>query len=408
MNSVRRLFQSKTTTLVVILSSASAFYVYSPTGSLNKVMGLGASSFSSKAEVPSPSLVQSIVNDQTKFNGSSFSLAYRRYEVFLTATRVFADYKLLQYRCDQIDDTEEGEKLKDKLWDDAHQRNAEFLYSKFASLAGLWIKLGQYISSRADIMPDPYLKVLSKCQDSLPGKPFSEIKKLIESELKRPLNEMFESVEEFPLAVASIASVHRATLVGGRKVAIKVQHSEIAERLIQDLQNLETIGNVVRYLDADFDMSPVIREWAKEVPKELDFLQEASNMQCVEKNISPFYKFPNKDMSIDVHFADVIPDMVTQKVLVMSYIDGFKIDNKECLDQYGIDRSDILQHITRAYAHQIFVDGFFSGDPHPGNILVESASKTPVLLDFGLTKKLTPEIRFQFAKLLVAADEQGI
>ena len=327
-------------------------------------MGLGASTVPASAVLQSSQIDDKLVDNPAIL--SSISLTYRMYDVFYTATRVFADYKIVQYRCDQIDDTEDGEKLKDKIWDEAHERNAQFLYSKFVSLAGLWIKLGQYLSSRADIMPDPYLKVLSKCQDSLPARSFTDVKCLIEQELGRSLEDTFRSVEETPLAVASIASVYRAILKDGKEVVIKVQHNDIADRLLQDLKNLQTIGNTVRYLDPDFDMSPIIREWAKEVPKELDFRQEANNMRRVQHNISPFYKFSNKDMSIDVHFADVVPELVTKKILVMSFIDGFKIDKKEYLDKYNIDRTDIIQHITRSYAHQIFVDGFFSGDPHPG------------------------------------------
>ena len=94
----------------------------------------------------------------------SAKLLLRKAEVFATAIRVFGDYKLLQWRCNQIADTPEGEELKNKLWDQAHERNAVYLYSKFSSLAALWVKLGQYLSSRADIMPDAYLKELSKCK----------------------------------------------------------------------------------------------------------------------------------------------------------------------------------------------------------------------------------------------------
>ena len=331
---------------------------------------------------PPKSLVDSVLlsaNEQPRSGGldSSASLLYRKYEIFAIAAKVFTDYKLLQWRCDQIAaDTPEGEALVNQLWEDAHTRNARFLYARFSSLKALWIKLGQYLSSRADIMPAPFLTELSRCQDSLPPIPFPEIRAIIEQELGlSSLDEVFSYVNPSPLAVASIASVHDAVLRdSGRKVVIKVQHKLVRDQLLQDLKCLETIGDVVRYLDPDFDFSPVIREWAREVPKELDFRREAANMQRVAANLAPHY-----GRGIDVKLADLVgKELVSEKVLVMDRIDGFKIDNLASLDALGVDREAAMLHITRAYAHQIFVDGFYSADPHPGNILVSVDTKMPV------------------------------
>ena len=152
-------------------------------------------------------------------------------------------------------------------------------------------------------------------QDSLPARPFREIKAQIEQELGKPLESIFLHVEPMPIACASIAQVHRAQLVDGRNVVIKIQHANVAYRLLQDLKNLETIGNTVRRLDPDFDFSPVIREWAREIPKELDFRCEANNMQRVERNLA--YLSPSllqsddkklldsSSLSIDVSFPQV-------------------------------------------------------------------------------------------------------
>jgi predicted unusual protein kinase regulating ubiquinone biosynthesis (AarF/ABC1/UbiB family) len=128
-------------------------------------------------------------------------------------------------------------------------------------------------------------KFLMFTQDSLPPRPFAEIKLQIEQELGKPLESVFLSVEPKPIACASIAQVHRARLINGKEVVIKIQHAKVAYRLLQDLKNLETIGDIVRRLDPDFDMSPVIREWAREIPKELDFRCEANSMKRVEKNL---------------------------------------------------------------------------------------------------------------------------
>ena len=313
-----------------------------------------------------PSLVDEIVgNSILSAPPTASGLAWRRVEVYTAAARVFADYKICQWRCNQLGDSLESEVLSDELWNDAHERNANYLYNKFVSLAALWVKLGQYLSSRADIMPEPYLKVLSKCQDSLPPRKFEDIKRQIEFELGVPVETVFSSIDPTPLACASIAQVHKAVLRNGKTVVIKVQHENVSERLLQDLKNLETIGETVRYLDPDFDFSPVIREWASEIPKELDFRTEASNMKRVQSNLAPLF-CSDSSLSIDVTLANAVEGLVTRRVLVMEYVDGFKVDDKECLDANNADRNYIVRHVTRSYAHQIFVDGFYSGDPHPG------------------------------------------
>jgi aarF domain-containing kinase len=316
------------------------------------------------------SIVDTINGSVGKTSGG---LLYRRTQVFYAAARVFADYKICQWRCNQMQNADEA--VINEIWNQTHERNAKFLGDKFISLEGLWVKLGQYLSSRADVMPDAYLRVLSKCQDSLPPKPFSVIKAQVEHELGgRKLFTVFSRVDEEPLACASIAQVHRAQLSDGRDVVIKVQHAEVARRLLQDLRNLETIGDTLRRFDPDFDFSPVIREWAAEIPKELDFRSEASNMQRVGKNLAPMLpsnydgtqnlgptgdltvdeiipvdstttfspelegtesktepktgldpKANSKDLSIDVSLPVVIDEFVTEKMLVMTFVDGFKV-----------------------------------------------------------------------------------
>ena len=276
------------------------------------------------------------------FDHAHPGLFLRKVEVFCIATRVFSDYKLLAWRCAQIDDTAEGEARKDLLWEEAHTRNAAYLYEKFSKLEALWIKLGQYLSSRADVMPAPYLRELAKCQDSLPAVPFDVIRSIVERELG-PLETIFRSVEQTPLAVASIASVHKAVLLDGREVVIKVQHQSVREKLLQDLKCLSAIGDMVRYLDPDMDFSPVVSEWSQEVPKELDFVNEVRNMKRVASSIAPFYHSQDVGLTINVRLADVVDHLVTKNVLVMKLVNGFKIDNRTLLDEHGLDREILVR-----------------------------------------------------------------
>ena len=215
-------------------------------------------------------------------------------------------------------------------------------------------------------------------------------------------------MDPVPLAVASVASVHKGVLLDGSSVVVKVQHENVAGLLLQDLDCLQTIGDTVKALDPDFDMSPVVREWAKELPKELDFNREASNMLRVQRGLKPYYKSDNKKLCIDVKLAKLMNEYVSDKVLIMEYIDGFKVDNQKKLTEMNVDRDALIRNVTRSYAHQIFVDGFYNGDPHPGNILIDTTDFNPVLLDFGLTKEISDEIKNGFAKMIVSAEEGDI
>ena len=275
-------------------------------------------------------------------------LLLRSITVFWTAFRLFADYKLVQWRTNQM--AEEQEDKSEALWEAAHARNAAFLFRQFVALEGLWVKLGQFLSSRADVMPAQYVEILSACQDSLPARPFEHVQALVEQELGRPLNALFESFEECPIACASIAQVHRAVLKNGQEVVVKVQHDTVGKRLLQDLENLETIGNIVKRLEPDFDFSPVIREWARSIPNELDFREEERNLQRVTRALASRRPARNpsgdgnwtassgnaagragggaadtSSLAVDVALPQAIQGLSSRKVLVMSFVDGFKV-----------------------------------------------------------------------------------
>lgn len=271
-------------------------------------MGVGDSAplpRSSTAAPPPPSLV----------------LVLRQLDIFSTAARAFADYKLTSWRADQQTDAAAA----GALWDAAHERNAALLARTFLRLEGLWVKLGQYLSSRADVMPAAYLRALARCQDALPPPPWAETAATLQSELGRPLAAVFTSVERTPLAVASIASVHRATLLDGSPVVVKVQHARVRARLLLDLRCLEAIGRIIRWLDPDLDLSPVVREWAREVPKELDFVNEAANTAAVARNLAPLALLPPGDeRAVRVRVARVVPGLTSGRLLVLSFVDGFK------------------------------------------------------------------------------------
>ncbi|KAJ8906899.1 hypothetical protein NDN08_003383 [Rhodosorus marinus] len=339
------------------------------------------------------------------------SLLRRRLTVYKSSLIAFADYKLLRRKTKRLfpDNDTCPECLE--MWEEVNTRNARRAYEVFVSLEGLWIKAGQYLSSRADVLPDVFIMTLSKCQDEVPSKDLDDIRETIESEFGRPLSSVFEFFDPKPLACASIAQVHRATF-RGEDVVVKVQHKAIKEVIEQDLENLRRIVSWFAWAEPDFDFRPLMNEWSKEVPYELDFIHEAENLRRVEReSLEAVRSRKDLGMSFKAIFPQVYDELLTEKVLVMNYIDGFKVSDIKELDARKVDRVALIQDIARAYGNQIFRFGFFNADPHPGNILVvaEKGKKaTPALLDFGLTKEIDEKTQRGFSKLVLAAADGDI
>ncbi|KAK8954633.1 hypothetical protein KSP39_PZI002500 [Platanthera zijinensis] len=329
------------------------------------------------------------------------NLYKRRLRVFAVALMIYVDYKAVEKKANWLS------KGKAKaLWERTHDRNAKRVLNFIIEMEGLWVKLGQYLSTRADVLPEAYINLLKQLQDSLPPRPLEEVRKTIEDELGKPVEELFSSFDEIPLGTASIAQVHRATLNDGQDVVVKVQHDGIKEVILEDLRNAKAVVDWIAWAEPQYDFSPMINEWCKEAPQELDFNHEAENTRKVSRNLGckNDNDGSNHSNSIDVLIPEVIQS--SEKVLVLEYMDGFRLNDNESFEAYGVDRQKFIEEITRAYAHQIYVDGFFNGDPHPGNFLVSKIPPhRPILLDFGLTKSLSSSMKQALAKMFLACAE---
>ncbi|CAI9094859.1 OLC1v1030672C1 [Oldenlandia corymbosa var. corymbosa] len=325
----------------------------------------------------------------------------RRMRIFALALVIYVDYKAVQQR-----DKWTRKSKKAALWQKAHERNGRRVLKVIIELEGLWVKLGQYLSTRADVLPQPYISLLKQLQDSLPPRPLEEVCQTIERELGKSVEELFLKYDEVPLATASIAQVHRATLRDGQNVVVKVQHDGIKDIILEDLKNAKSIVDWVAWAEPQYDFNPMIDEWCKEAPNELDFNHEAENMRKVSRNLGCHGE---KNGDVPANHVDVlIPEVIqsTEKVLVLEYMDGIRLNDIESLHSFGVDKQKLVEEITRAYAHQIYVDGFFNGDPHPGNFLVsKDFPHRPVLLDFGLTKSLSHSMKQALAKMFLASVE---
>ncbi|XP_024996181.1 uncharacterized protein LOC112529237 isoform X3 [Cynara cardunculus var. scolymus] len=324
----------------------------------------------------------------------------RRMKVFSLAFLIYVDYKALQQR-EKI--TKRSK--RDILWEKAHERNAKRVLKLIVELEGLWVKMGQYLSTRADVLPNAYIRLLKQLQDSLPPRSVEEVCQTIEKQLGQSMDDLFTNFVNVPLATASIAQVHRATLHDGREVVVKVQHEGIKTIILEDLKNAKSIVDWIAWAEPQYDFNPMIDEWCREAPKELDFNHEAENTRKVSRNLG--CKKEGLDRRPE-HVEVLIPEVIqsTEKVLVLEYMDGVRLNDTHALEELGVDKQKLVEEITRAYAHQIYVDGFFNGDPHPGNFLVSrEPPHHPILLDFGLTKLLSSSVKHALAKMFLAAAE---
>ena len=255
-------------------------------------------------------------------------------------------------------------------WSDFHRTSARSIHHLAVDLRGLILKGCQFLGARADVLPPEYVKVLSRLQDRVPPKPFPVVRDTIHAELGQPLERVFSDFDPRPIASASLAQVHRALLRDGRRVAVKVQYPEIAEQVRGDLANLRALFRAVGWLERDFDLLPIVDELGAQVPRELDFVQEAHNAEKVA--------------ALLVH---------RRELLMMEYVEGIKITDLEGLRAAGVDAAWAAETLVDVFAEQILRHGFFHADPHPGNLIVVPAGPRLALVDFGLAKDLPAGFR---------------
>jgi len=283
-----------------------------------------------------------------------------------------------------------------------HRRSAELIYRTALRLEGWLVKACQFIGSRADILPPEYIEVLSRLHDRVPPRPFAVMKGRIEEELGRPLEAVFSSFAPEPIAAASLAQVHDATLRDGQRVAVKIQYPDIAALVELDLRNISFFIEWLARLEPRYDFRFILKELRRYIPLELDFIHEGRNAEAVARNFA--------SRGDDVVVPRIHWEHTTPRLLIMEFMEGIKVTDVEALRTAGIDTRVVAQKLTDAYLQQILLDGLFHADPHPGNLLVQSGPRL-VFLDFGLTKDLPPEFPLEMARLttaIVMQDAEGI
>ncbi len=282
------------------------------------------------------------------------------------------------------------------IWPDVKGPSVpERLRMAFAELGPSFIKLAQLLSSRPDLITVQYADELKKLQDEVPPFPAEDARLIIEEEIMLPMDRIFSYFDEKPIAAASIAQVHRATLLDGSEVVAKVQRPDIREQIETDINILSYIARLLnKYLPESRFFNPVgiVEEFSRTIRKEMDFEEEARNCSKFKRN------FENDQ---DVYIPKIYAKFVTGKVLVMERIDGIRIDSVEALTAAGFDGKELAKTGVNAFFKQILEDGFFHADPHPGNLLIMPNGMI-AFLDFGIIGRVSEELKEIMANTFLA------
>jgi len=275
---------------------------------------------------------------------------------------------------------------------------AKDLSSDLERLGPTFVKLGQLLSSRADLLPERYLRALSRLQDRVKPFPYADVEFIVESELRTGINKAFSSFEKEPLAAASLGQVHMAALHDGRPVAVKIQRPNIAKQIDEDFAALEELaGFMDRHtkFGQRYQLLKILDEFQNTLAHELDYRREAANLVTLHHNLKKFER---------IRIPLPIQSYTTRKILTMEFIEGVKITELSPLAQLELDGAVLAEELFKSYLHQVLIDGTFHADPHPGNVFL-THDKRVALLDLGMVGHTTPAMQENLLKLLLAISE---
>ncbi len=271
----------------------------------------------------------------------------------------------------------------------------ERLRLMFEDLGPTFIKFGQVLACRPDMLPIEYSREFLKLTDSVAPFPSLESRKIIEEQLKAPISSVYAFFDDAPVAAASIAQVHRATLLDGDEVMVKVQRPNIERMIDRDISIMRWLAELMDSRIPEltpYDMPGIVDEFARTIKRELDFFIEASNAMQLRKNF---------EHSTILFVPRVYTDLSSKRVLVLEKVEGIRIDEYARLDREGFSRKELALKGGEAFFKMVLKDGFFHADPHPGNIFVLADGRLG-LVDFGIMGRVTEENMERFASIFLA------
>jgi predicted unusual protein kinase regulating ubiquinone biosynthesis (AarF/ABC1/UbiB family) len=281
-----------------------------------------------------------------------------------------------------------------------HRKNAIFFREKAIEMKGVMIKVGQFLSSRVDFLPDEYTSELSLLQDSIPPHDYSKIRKRIIEELSAPPEDVFLSFNKDPIAAASLGQVHEAILKDGQKVAVKIQYPDIEKIIETDIRMLKAVIRLFRGRFGRINFDMLHEEFSRILRAELNYIEEGKNAERFSQN------FEGDERVI---FPKVYWEYTTKHVLTLEFVEGIKITEYDFLKASGINSKEIATLLGEVYSRMIYLHGFFHGDPHPGNIHVQPGPKL-VFVDFGIVQAIPERIKRElrrFANAIVERDPEN-
>ena len=278
-----------------------------------------------------------------------------------------------------------------------YKKHARRALSAFTTLGPVYIKLGQWLSARADILPQPYMEELAKLQDDVPAAPFDQVKPIIEKDVG-VIQEVFDDFDTTPISGASLGQVYRAIL-DGKEVAVKVRRPRIEDVVAKDIAVLKRVlPTALAFVDPNlrFSGKAMLAQFIESIHEEMDYRLELKNLQTVRDNMMG-YK--------NVLIPTVYKDLSTESVLVMEYLPGIKVTDIDSLDAAGIDRHRLVVDIHRVFFTMLLRYSVFHADPHPGNISITKNGRI-ILYDFGMVGRLDSKTRLRLIRLYLALVER--
>ena len=274
---------------------------------------------------------------------------------------------------------------------------AEAFARDLESLGPTFVKLGQILSTRADLLPPAYLDALARLQDQVEPFPYQDVERTIREELGVRVSHAFVEFEQLPIAAASLGQVHRAVLRGGREVAVKVQRPGIREQIEKDLSAFHEIATVIDRIGAarNMDAARVVDEFKRTLMSELDYREEARNLVTIAHQLRDFE---------NIVVPLPVDDFTDARVLTMDYVAGTKITAVSRVEWTEVDGAALAEDLFRAYLQQILIDGVFHADPHPGNVLL-TPDRRIALIDLGMVGRISSTLQEQLFKLILATGE---